>query len=148
VLQLNWLKAKHDFIMLKQCHGTMWYTNYCWTRCGHSCDVILGRLSTGVFKMRTATGRKHFACNEDGVSQISILIIPNGVKVLSNANVVVWKQIKRENSSLPFVVRVSKSGVLEVSNMLSWRQESPTKTPYILTRTANISKTNTLTPIF
>ena len=39
--------------------------------------------------MPTATGRKHFACNEDGVSQILILIIPNGVKVLSNANVVV-----------------------------------------------------------
>ena len=49
----------------------------------------LGRLSTRAFKTPTATGREHFARKESGVSQIFIVIIPNGVKVMSNANVVV-----------------------------------------------------------
>ena len=68
----------------------------------------LGSLSTPVFETQTATGREHFACQDSGVSQIFILIIPNGEKVLSNVNVVVWRQVIRENSSLSFSVRVSK----------------------------------------
>ena len=43
----------------------------------------------GVFETRTATGREHFACLDSGVSQIFILIISNGEKILSNVNVVV-----------------------------------------------------------
>ena len=42
-----------------------------------------------VFETQTATGREHFACKDRDVSQIFILIIPNGEKVLSKVNVVV-----------------------------------------------------------
>ena len=35
------------------------------------------------------TGREHFACQDSGVSQTFIRIIPYGEKVLSNVNVVV-----------------------------------------------------------
>ena len=41
-------------------------------------------------------------------------MIPNGEKVLRNVNVVVWRQVKRENSSLQFAVRVSKTRVLKL----------------------------------
>ena len=41
------------------------------------------------FETRTATGREHFACQDSGVSQIFILIISNGEKILGNVNVVV-----------------------------------------------------------
>ena len=50
---------------------------------------ILGSLSTRVFETRTATGREYFASQDSGVSQIFILIITNGEKILSNVNVVV-----------------------------------------------------------
>ena len=50
---------------------------------------LLGRLTTRVFETRTATRRAHFACQDSGVSQIFILIISNGEKILSNVNVVV-----------------------------------------------------------
>ena len=46
------------------------------------------RLSTRVFETRTATGREHFTCQDSGVSQIFVLIISNGEKILSNVNVV------------------------------------------------------------
>ena len=45
---------------------------------------ILGSLSTRVFEARTATGREHFALQDSGVSQIFIVIISNGEKILSN----------------------------------------------------------------
>ena len=40
-------------------------------------------LSTHVFERRTATGREIFACQGSGVSQIFILIISNGEKILA-----------------------------------------------------------------
>ena len=49
----------------------------------------VGSLSTRVFETRTATGREHFVCHDSGVSQIFILIISNGEKILSNVTVVV-----------------------------------------------------------
>ena len=49
----------------------------------------IGSLSTRVFEMRAATGREHFAWQDSGASQIFILIISNGEKILSNINVVV-----------------------------------------------------------
>ena len=49
---------------------------------------IIGNLSTRVFETRTATGREHFACQESGISQIFVLIISNGEKILSNVTVV------------------------------------------------------------
>ena len=49
----------------------------------------IGSLSTHVFETRTATGSEHFAFQDSGVSQIFILIISNGEKILSNVNVVV-----------------------------------------------------------
>ena len=78
------------------------------------CKTSIGSLSTRVFETRTATGREHFACQDSGISQIFILIISNGEKIVSNVNVVVWIQIKRENGSLPVVVRVSKTRVLKL----------------------------------
>ena len=70
----------------------------------------LGSLSTRVFERRTATGRKHFACLDPLVTQIFILLISDKEKIPRNVNVVVWGQVKGENSSLPVAVRVSKSG--------------------------------------
>ena len=55
----------------------------------HNRVYILGSLSTRVFETRTATGREHFACQESTVSQISILLVSNGEKILSNVNVAV-----------------------------------------------------------
>ena len=54
-----------------------------------ACLSLLGSLRTLVFETRTATGREYFACQDSGVSQIFILIISNGEKILSNVNVVV-----------------------------------------------------------
>ena len=45
--------------------------------------------STRVFETRAANGSDHFPCQDGGVSQIFILIIPNGEKTLNNVNVVV-----------------------------------------------------------
>ena len=55
---------------------------------GVSVNPPLGSLSTRVFETRMATGREHFACQDNGVSQIFILIISNGEKILSTINVV------------------------------------------------------------
>ena len=70
-----------------------------------------------VFEMRTAIRRENFACQDSAVSQIFILIISNGEKILSNGNVFVGRQVKRENSSLPLAVRVSKTRVLKLPNV-------------------------------
>ena len=77
-----------------------------------------GSLSTHVFETRTATGREHFACKESIFSQIFILLVSNGEKILSNVNVVVCGQVKSENSSLPVTVRVSKTRVLKLIKYL------------------------------
>ena len=50
---------------------------------------VVVALRTRVFETRTATGREHFASQGSGVSQIFILIIFNGEKILSNVNVIV-----------------------------------------------------------
>ena len=68
------------------------------------------------FETRTATGRENFVCQDSGGPNIFVLIISNGEKIHSNVNVVVWKQVKRENKSLPVAVRVSKTSVLKLSN--------------------------------
>ena len=54
---------------------------------------ILGSLSMRVFETRTATRRENFACQDSAVSQIFILIISNGEKILSNENVFVGRQV-------------------------------------------------------
>ena len=76
--------------------------------------ATLGSLNTRVFETRTATGREHFARQNNGVPQIFILIISNGEKILSNVNVVVSRQVKSKNSSLPVAARVSKTGALKL----------------------------------
>ena len=48
----------------------------------------IGSLRMRVFEARTATGRKHFACQDSVVSQIFILIISKGEKIRGNVNVV------------------------------------------------------------
>ena len=63
-----------------------------------------------------ATGREHFECQDSGVSQNVIPITSNGENILSNVNVVVCRQVKRESSSLPVAIRVSKTCVLKLSN--------------------------------
>ena len=80
-------------------------------------SIWIESLSTRVFETRTATGRKHFSCQDSGSSHIFTLIISNGEKILRNINVVVWRQVKRENSSLPVAVRVSKTCVLKLPNI-------------------------------
>ena len=79
---------------------------------------IIGSLSTRVFESRKATGREYFMFQDSGVSQIFILIISNGEKILGDVNVVVWRQVKKENSSLPVAVRVSKTHVLILSSLM------------------------------
>ena len=76
--------------------------------------VLSGSLSTRVLEMRTATGREHFSCQDRIVSQIFILLISDGEKILSNVNVVVWGQHKSENSSLPVAVGASETLVLKL----------------------------------
>ena len=62
-----------------------------------------------VFETWTATGRDHFMCQDSGVSQIFMVIISNGGKILSNVKVEVTRQVKRENSSLLVAIRGSKT---------------------------------------
>ena len=50
------------------------------------------------------------------VSQIFLLLIFNGEKILSNVNVIVRGQVKSEISSLPVAVRVSKTRLLKISS--------------------------------
>ena len=47
-----------------------------------------------VFETRTATGREHFTCQDSGVSQIFVLIISDGEKILNNVNVVYENRLK------------------------------------------------------
>ena len=68
-----------------------------------------------------ATGREHFACLDPIVTQIFILLISNGEKILSNMNVVGRGQVKSENSSLPVAVRVSKTRVLKLPTSVLFR---------------------------
>ena len=49
----------------------------------------IGSLSSRVFETLAASGREHLACQDSGVSQIFILIIFDGEKILSFVNVVV-----------------------------------------------------------
>ena len=50
---------------------------------------LMGSLSTCVFETRTATEIEYFVCEDRSVCQISILLISNGEKIVSNVNVVV-----------------------------------------------------------
>ena len=52
------------------------------------------------------------------LSQIVILHVCNRETILGNMNVVVWGQVKSENSSLPVVVRVSKTRMLKLPIIL------------------------------
>ena len=44
--------------------------------------------------------------------------VSNGEKILSNMNVVVSGQVKSENNSLPVTVRVSKTRMLKLPNII------------------------------
>ena len=59
-------------------------------------------------------GSEDFAYLDRIVSQILMLLIANGKKILSNMNVVVRGEVKSENSSLPVAVHVSKTRVLKL----------------------------------
>ena len=79
----------------------------------------LGSLSKHVFETRTTTGRGHLAYQDDSVSQIFIPSIFNGEKTLGDANGAVRRPVKRENSSFPVAVRVSKTRVLKLPIIIS-----------------------------
>ena len=96
-------------------------------------DVLLvtrklkGSLSTRVCKTRTATGRGHFSYQDSGVCQIFIRIISNREKIISNVNVVVWRQIKREDRSLPVAVRVSTATTTttpQINDLIGWMKKN------------------------
>ena len=63
-------------------------------------EIILGlrlcrisrSLSTRILETRTATRRDNFSCQDRIVSQIFILLISNGEKILGNANELLWGQ--------------------------------------------------------
>ena len=75
---------------------------------------LIGSLNTHIFETWTTTGIEDFACKEVHIfSQIFTLLISNEEKILSNVNMVVWGQLKSENSSLPVTVRASKTHVLK-----------------------------------
>ena len=65
-----------------------------------------------VFETQTATGREHFACQDSA-------------KILSNGNVFVGRQVRRENSLLPVAVRVSETRVLKLPNYCKIRVIPP-----------------------
>ena len=52
-------------------------------------EKTIGSLSKRVFETWTATGKEHFVSQDSDVSQIFILTISNGEKILSYVNVVV-----------------------------------------------------------
>ena len=96
----------------------------------HDVDLKLGSLSMRVFETRTATAKEHFVSQDSGVSQIFILIISSGEKILSNVNVVAWRRVRRENSSHPVAVRVSKPRLLKLPSPLSSLVPSPERVPW------------------
>ena len=76
----------------------------------------IGFCRTRDFETRMATEREHSVCQDSGVFHIFIQISPNRENVLSIVNVIVWRRVIRENSSLPLAVRVLKSRVLKLPN--------------------------------
>ena len=52
-------------------------------------------------------------CQDLIVSQIFILLISNGEKIISNVNLAVRGQVKSENKSLLVAVRASKTRLLK-----------------------------------
>ena len=55
-----------------------------------------------------ATGSEHLARQDSGLPQIFKLKVFKSEKRFNNINVVVWRKVKQENSTLPVVVRGSK----------------------------------------
>ena len=95
---------------------------------------IMRELKHARFETRTATGREHFASQDSGVPKSFILIISNREKILCDVNVVVWRQVKRENSSLPVAVRVSKTRVLNFRIVTSYGRPIITNQAFLCQR--------------
>ena len=57
-------------------------------------------------------------CQDLIVSQIFILLISNGEKIISYVNLAVRGQVKSENKSLLVAVRASKTRLLKLPNIL------------------------------
>ena len=75
-------------------------------------------LNTRVFETRTATGSEYLAPQDSRLNQTFKLRVSNSEKILSDINIVVWRQVKRENISLSVAVRVSKTRVLNLPNVI------------------------------
>ena len=76
-----------------------------------------------VLERRTSTGSWLFALLGRDFEQIIGQIVSIRVKTLSNTNLVAWRHIKREKSSLPVDVRRSKTPLLKLPNrpFARWR---------------------------
>ena len=61
---------------------------------------------------------------KSGVSQMYILIISDGEKILSDVNVVVWRRVRRKNNSLRVAICVSKIRLLTLSTYILARVTS------------------------
>ena len=86
--------------------------------------------ASDVLEPRTETGTKHFARQDRGLSRIFKLIASPIEKILHNINMVVWRQTKEENSSLPVAVR----RVLKLSNTCLGRAETRMWSTYAMRR--------------
>ena len=80
-------------------------------RLGDVCrwGITLRNLSKGVFERRTSTGSRLFTSLSGGFAQIVSYVVSTSVKKLSNTNFIASRHIKREISSFPVDVRLSKT---------------------------------------
>ena len=78
----------------------------------------IGSLSNNVFERRTSTGSGLFSFFDGGFAQIFSQIASIIVKKLRNSNFISSRHVKRENTSLPVVVRRSKTSLLKLPNIL------------------------------
>ena len=82
--------------------------------------ILLGSLSTRVFETRTATGSELFSlltCPNTTTFTLLSIFSP-----LEMNSIKIWETIRSKNAncSLPVAVRVSKTRVLKLPNMLFW----------------------------
>ena len=99
-------------------HSTRTARNSLASQCITNVFLEVGSLSTRVFETRTATGRELFACQDRIVSQIFILLISNGEKILSNVDVVVWGKVKVKIAHFRLPSVFQKRACL--SSLISW----------------------------
>ena len=73
-------------------------------------------LASDVFEPRAETGSKHFAYQGIGLFQISKLMVSSSENLHNNINVLVWRQVKQEKSSLPVAFAAQGRRMLKLPN--------------------------------